>query len=179
MIRLIRWFPNALSISRMPLTSFAFIAAIEQRWWTGLVLLIGAVATDLIDGPIARALKVQSEWGKKYIDPFNDGYMGFVSMLSLALQPDGTVWRYFLPMSGALTIVLKILKHAESMPRFARFSIAVLPLCYTGTMTAILMAYAVRVQQDDSWVWWTLVIAGPPVVYFKWSRLQDWMNGHL
>jgi phosphatidylglycerophosphate synthase len=173
----IRWIPNAVSLMRIPLTLLALIAALDQRWYDALIWLSCAVVTDMIDGTVARALNARSEWGSKYVDPFCDGFMGFTSMLGLALQPGGYAWALYLPASLIIAIVLKLSKHSDSKLWHQRVSNAALPLCYSSTIIAVLMAYGIRIGGDTTWVYQTTFSLLPLMAYLKRQRIKDWWAG--
>jgi phosphatidylglycerophosphate synthase len=173
----ISWIPNAVSLMRIPLTILTVTAALDQRWYDAFVWLCSAVVTDMIDGTLARALNARSERGSKYIDPFSDGFMGFTSMLGLALQPGGYAWALYLPASLIIAIVLKLSKHSDSKLWHQRVSNAALPLCYASTMIAVLMAYAMRIGGDTTWVYQTTFSLLPLMAYLKRQRVKDWWAG--
>ena len=74
-----RQIPNLITLSRLVLTALFFIAinfAGHQRsiplcMWTALVIFLLAVASDALDGYLARSWKVESAFGR-VVDPFAD-----------------------------------------------------------------------------------------------------------
>ena len=173
------WIPNAISLSRLPLTLLAVDAALNQNWYDGFVWLSCAVVTDMIDGTVARLLNARSEWGTIYIDPYSDGFMGFVAMLGLALQPDGRFWAAYLPTALVIAVALKRSKHADDNLWRQRISRAALPLCYTSTIIILMMAYAIKIGGDTSWVYLTTFTIVPMMAYLKRRRIMDWWAGRF
>ncbi|MGC8624625.1 MAG: CDP-alcohol phosphatidyltransferase family protein [Phycisphaerae bacterium] len=74
-----RQIPNLITLSRLVLTALFFIAinvADRQRniplcMWSALVIFLLAVASDALDGYLARSWKVESAFGR-VVDPFAD-----------------------------------------------------------------------------------------------------------
>ncbi len=74
-----RQIPNLITLSRLVLTTLFFVAinfADHQRnislcMWIALVIFILAVASDALDGYLARSWKVESAFGR-VVDPFAD-----------------------------------------------------------------------------------------------------------
>jgi phosphatidylglycerophosphate synthase len=174
------WVPNLLSISRMPLT----VAAVYFRWIgngpLAFTYLAIAVFTDFIDGAVARRLKAESLIGKKYIDPFCDGFMTITAGFGLALGPTG----FWSAVPTGLTLVMaslfmKWLKHQDSLPKLKRFSNITLPFVYLVVITLILMHYAQEVSANDEWVWSTTAAGLLPALYFKRQRVIDWLSGRM
>ncbi|MGC9259502.1 MAG: CDP-alcohol phosphatidyltransferase family protein [Phycisphaerae bacterium] len=74
-----RQIPNLITLSRLVLTALFFIAinvADRQRnvplcMWSALVIFLLAVASDVLDGYLARSWKVESAFGR-VVDPFAD-----------------------------------------------------------------------------------------------------------
>ena len=74
-----RQIPNLITLSRLVLTALFFIAinfAGHQRsiplcMWTALIIFLLAVASDALDGYLARSWKVESAFGR-VVDPFAD-----------------------------------------------------------------------------------------------------------
>ena len=74
-----RQIPNLITLSRLVLTALFFIAInfagherdIPMCMWIALVIFLLAVASDALDGYLARSWKVESAFGR-VVDPFAD-----------------------------------------------------------------------------------------------------------
>ena len=90
-----RWtFPSLLSASRVPIAlavSFCVLSeAPDARFWAGWFVLIG-VATDFLDGYLARRFHQVSEFGK-IIDPLADKIGVGLVFVALAIAGDLELW---------------------------------------------------------------------------------------
>jgi cardiolipin synthase (CMP-forming) len=63
--------PNLLTLSRLVMAPFVIRAIIEGRHGRALALLLLAALTDVLDGGIARRMKLASQTGA-YLDPIAD-----------------------------------------------------------------------------------------------------------
>ncbi len=61
-----RWVPNALTVARIGLTLGTFPVALAGARGPFVALVLGAVLTDLLDGPIARATGAASKFGAQF-----------------------------------------------------------------------------------------------------------------
>ena len=79
-----RWtLPNQITALRLCMIPFLWILAIlELRFYVGLCLIL-AVATDLLDGYLARRLQLESEFGSR-LD----------SAVDIMLVTSGLIWLY-------------------------------------------------------------------------------------
>lgn len=87
----LRYVPNFLSASRLPIAAAFFV--VEEVQWRGALLVIGAL-TDALDGVIARRFKVRSRAGT-IIDPLFDKLFVLVVLAAFLAGPH-LGWAQFL-----------------------------------------------------------------------------------
>jgi cardiolipin synthase len=96
--------PNVLSISRVPLSLLASILLLRDLAVPAAIAALLAVLTDWLDGAVARARGMESEWGR-LLDPLADkaGFAFFGAGLAIThrLPP----WLLLLVVARDLLIV--------------------------------------------------------------------------
>lgn len=77
-LRMYRQVPNLITLARLALTVVFFLLininqpeSFSQQMWIAFVVFLVAVFTDILDGYLARAWKVESSFGR-VVDPFVD-----------------------------------------------------------------------------------------------------------
>lgn len=86
--------PNAISLARLPLSAAAGLALLDGLLVPSVALAVAAVATDWLDGVVARATSTESDWGR-VLDPLADK-AGFAFFgLCLALRHSIPWWALF------------------------------------------------------------------------------------
>ena len=86
--------PNALSLLRIamvPLFIWCFFAAFPNNRHWSMVIFLGAGATDVIDGWIARHFHQISLWGR-ILDPMADKLMVFSALICLTIVGIIPLW---------------------------------------------------------------------------------------
>jgi cardiolipin synthase len=84
------YLPNALSLSRVG-WALALAMSIRHDLWTlALVLYLAAVITDMVDGPVARHLDIDSAWGG-LLDHGSDAFFVIVVLTALCLHLEVTL----------------------------------------------------------------------------------------
>ena len=79
-----RQLPNVVTAVRLILTPFLVLAIIREQWTAALWLGIIAGVTDMVDGLVARLLKLSSRVGA-YFDPIADKLMLSAAYLALGV----------------------------------------------------------------------------------------------
>lgn len=101
--------PNGITLVRLALTPFFFLAVISSNYRLGLGLLILAGATDILDGLVARALGMYSPFGA-YLDPIADKVLLVTAYVALTWPNPGAttipVWLTVMALSRDVLIVL-------------------------------------------------------------------------
>ena len=83
-----RWVPNLLTGFRLVLVPAVISAILAGRHTQALVLFACAALTDVLDGAIARAFQISSQFGA-YLDPIAD--KALLSGVFLALALSGSI----------------------------------------------------------------------------------------
>jgi CDP-diacylglycerol--glycerol-3-phosphate 3-phosphatidyltransferase len=99
-----RFIPNMLSVSRIPLGGLAFTLAITGFWAAACVVLIAGALTDFIDGVIARRLGVASDFGRRVLDPLGDMTLTVASLMGLLVSGVWPWWIGVVLLSGIVTL---------------------------------------------------------------------------
>lgn len=76
---------NLVSVSRILLLPFFFLAVVYHRPGLGLALLVVAGITDLLDGYIARRFDLTTTFGE-YLDPATDKLLAAVGFIVLTID---------------------------------------------------------------------------------------------
>jgi len=115
----LRWVPNLLSASRLPIAGAFFV--VDELVWRGVLLFLGA-ATDALDGWIARQFRVQSRVGT-IMDPLFDKLFVLVVLAAFLAGPH-LGWAEFLLLIirdlyvGFGYVTAKVLKlYVQEVPR--------------------------------------------------------------
>lgn len=114
------WFTwaNALTGLRLLLAAPCAWAAVQQRWSLSALLLTAAIATDLLDGPLARRLDQASAFGG-LVDHATDAT--FVTLLLAGLAAIGYV-PWLLPILVAASFLQYVLDSRAHTGRALRAS---------------------------------------------------------
>lgn len=149
---------NYITLLRILLTPFFFVSLLtfnehhEDKYrWMALAFFLVAVATDALDGLIARAFKKKSTLGQ-FLDPLADkllllsGYLGLLFVQSLALRPPlwvtvTIVFRDLVILSGLIVIFLMTGKVRVQPNRLGKCTTAL----QMATLVAILLGLPVSV----------------------------------
>lgn len=96
--------PNALSFIRGLCGPLIVVAVFFDAWTAGFALFVYAVASDLLDGPIARRYSLVSQFGGR-LDHTADAVFTFSGMAVLA-------WQGFLPWALPLVQLVAFVEYA-------------------------------------------------------------------
>jgi cardiolipin synthase (CMP-forming) len=136
----LRTLPNLLSISRLAL-AVAFVLA--DRADARIVLVMVALATDYLDGWIARQFGPMTRLGA-LLDPFTDRVFALVGVSTFLFEGTLTTWQYFVMISRDLMTAVGFLV-ARAMPSLrgvafqARFPGKLVTVLQLATFIAILI----------------------------------------
>ena len=165
-------FANILSISRVLFSAAAAVIILRDgpiSW--SLALLLTAVATDWLDGQIARRTNTVSEWGK-ILDPAAD-------KISAALVGIALVWVDLIPLWFLGVVLLRDLLIAVGGVALVRYSGRVQMSNITGkiAVTAIAITFLMGLLRADQIVmdiciWITVGLLGFSLVIYS-SRLAS------
>ncbi|GAB3993619.1 CDP-alcohol phosphatidyltransferase family protein [Nocardioides marmoraquaticus] len=163
--------PNALTLLRIVVVPFFAWALLvdggsDTTWrWVAFALFAGAMATDKIDGDLARKHGLVTDFGK-IADPIADKAITGMALIGLAIVAD------FLPAWLWWTVAVVVLVREWSVT-FARLSIAkdvVMPAKQSGKVKTTLQGLALGGfvapfgLYDGAWswlvlLWWASAIA--------------------
>lgn len=107
----LRTLPNLLSISRLALAA-AFV--LLDRADIRIVLVMAALATDYLDGWIARQFGPMTRMGA-LLDPFTDRVFALVGVSTFLFEGTINTWQYFVMISRDLMTAVGFLV-ARAMP---------------------------------------------------------------
>lgn len=135
--------PNMFTVGNMALGFFAILAAFDGRWTAAPVAVFVAHALDILDGRIARWMRVSSPFGGEF-DSFADwisfGVAPGIMVFLLALKDYGRlgfVLAFFYVFAGAFRLARFNLKSHEADGPSLMFS--GLPIPVAGGFLAILV----------------------------------------
>ncbi|WP_343559868.1 CDP-alcohol phosphatidyltransferase family protein [Kiloniella sp. b19] len=109
-----RLVPNSLTLLGLCAGLSSIRAALEQNWELAVLGIVVAMVTDGLDGPAARLLKAQSEFGAQL-----DSLADFVNF---GVAPALVVYLWALPDAGGFAWALAILFAICCAMRLARFN---------------------------------------------------------
>lgn len=107
--------PNLFTVGNMALGFFAILAAFDGRWIAAPTAVFVAHVMDILDGRVARWMKVSSEIGGQF-DSFAD-------WISFGIAPALMVYNLALKDYGRLGIALTFLYILAGAFRLARFNL--------------------------------------------------------
>jgi phosphatidylglycerophosphate synthase len=109
-----RWVPHALSLARVVFVGAIYLAALRKDGPLFAVLVMGAVLTDILDGPLARHLGTAGRFGAN-VDSAAD-LMFYLSLpvWTYMFRPEIIVQhRYLLATFTVLYLAANVLSHAR------------------------------------------------------------------
>ncbi|HEY0248979.1 MAG TPA: CDP-diacylglycerol--glycerol-3-phosphate 3-phosphatidyltransferase [Gryllotalpicola sp.] len=140
--------PNAITVVRIlcaPVFLWMLLADAGQdgplRWWAG-VLFVVAIATDGLDGHIARSRNLVTELGK-LLDPIADKVLTGVALVGLSIL--GELWWW-------VTIVILVREVGITVYRFAVIRGGVIPASRGGKLKTLFQAIAISLALLPFWV---------------------------
>lgn len=173
---MIKYVPNALSLSRIPLSVALFIAAWHEMWESAAIFLVVALLTDALDGWVARHYNVESDFGADVLEPACDLALSVAAVAGLWLSGEWPLW---VPITlAALTVLLQA---AHSTPWLAvrRHAHWIHPIFFIAVIFWV-GAVIVDLAFADDWKGWLLLYsaAWAFIVLRKRERwMDDWIHG--
>lgn len=155
-----RQLPNAITIVRIlcaPVFLWMLLADAGSdgplRWWAG-VLFIVAIATDGLDGYLARRHDIVTDLGK-LLDPIADKVLTGAAFVGLSILGELDWW---------ITIVVLAREVGITIYRFAVVSDHVLAAAWMGKLKTVAQAVALSLallplaSVVGEWIWWVNVV---------------------
>jgi cardiolipin synthase (CMP-forming) len=136
----LRTLPNLISISRLAL---AAVFVVVERADVRIVLVMLALATDYLDGWIARQFGPMTRLGA-LLDPFTDRVFALVGVSVFLFEQKITTWEYFVMISRDLMTAVGFLV-ARAMPSLrgvafqARFPGKLVTVMQLATFVALII----------------------------------------
>jgi CDP-diacylglycerol--glycerol-3-phosphate 3-phosphatidyltransferase len=148
--------PNAITVIRILLAPVFFVMLLvddgQDGWlrWAAAVLFILAIATDGIDGHIARSRNLVTDLGK-LLDPIADKVLTGAALVGLSIL--GELWWW-------VTIVILVREVGITVWRFVQLSDRVIPASRGGKLKTLVQSIAISLfllplwTMFGDWVFW-------------------------
>ncbi|MGD8193893.1 CDP-diacylglycerol--glycerol-3-phosphate 3-phosphatidyltransferase [Herbiconiux sp. P18] len=152
--------PNAITIVRILLAPVFFVMLLADGgadgWlrWAAAVLFILAIATDGIDGHIARSRNLVTDLGK-LLDPIADKVLTGAALVGLSILNELPWW---------VTIVILVREVGITVWRFVQLSDRVIPASRGGKLKTLVQSVAISLALlpfptlFGDWVNWVNVV---------------------
>ncbi|MFB2555136.1 CDP-diacylglycerol--glycerol-3-phosphate 3-phosphatidyltransferase [Herbiconiux liangxiaofengii] len=153
--------PNAITIVRILLAPVFFVMLLADGgadgWlrWAAAVLFILAIATDGIDGHIARSRNLVTDLGK-LLDPIADKVLTGAALVGLSILNELPWW---------VTIVILVREVGITVWRFVQLSDRVIPASRGGKLKTLVQSVAI-----------SLALLPFPTLFGDWV---NWVNAVL
>lgn len=151
-----RQLPNAITIVRIVVAPvFLWMVLADQgangplRWWSA-VLFVVAIATDSLDGHLARANDIVTDLGK-ILDPIADKALTGCAFVGLSILGELPWW---------ITIVVLVREIGITVYRFIVIGDHVLAAAWMGKLKTVAQSVALTLgllplwTLVGDWVWW-------------------------
>lgn len=171
---MLKYIPNALSLSRVPLSVVLFWALYNDRWELATLLFMIALATDAVDGWFARRFNVTSKLGGDILEPVCDLALSIAVIAGLYYADAFSIW---VPVGLVVIAVLLQVSHATPFTWLKRHTFYIHPLFFCGVVLAAganLLSNTYPGRADLFVIYMmTWVIIGAS----KHQRILEWLAG--
>lgn len=140
--------PNLITIVRILLAPVFFWMLLADngadgalRWWAA-VLFIVAIATDGVDGAIARRYNLVTDLGK-LLDPIADKILTGAALIGLSILAELPWW---------VTIIILVREIGITVFRFVMLSDRVIPASRGGKLKTIMQSVAISLALLPLWL---------------------------
>lgn len=137
--------PNLISLFRIMLTVVLFVFLINRRSELAFILAVITALSDLLDGYLARALKVESDIGK-ILDPAADRLMVVLMAMGLSIGRYLPIWigiaflaREILAITGF--ILFRAMNFETGVLKFGKFAAGAVYVSLIGVILFPLFEY--------------------------------------
>ncbi|WP_084361704.1 CDP-diacylglycerol--glycerol-3-phosphate 3-phosphatidyltransferase [Herbiconiux solani] len=151
--------PNAITVIRILLAPVFFVMLLvdngDDGWlrWAAAVLFILAIATDGIDGHIARSRNLVTDLGK-LLDPIADKVLTGAALVGLSILGELPWW---------VTVLILVREVGITVWRFVQLSDRVIPASRGGKLKTLVQSVAI-----------SLALLPFPMLLGDWV---NWVNG--
>ncbi len=154
--------PNLITVVRIllaPLFIWMLLSDAGQdgalRWWAAALFIV-AIATDGIDGAIARSQNLVTDLGK-ILDPIADKVLTGGALVCLSIL--GELWWW-------VTIVILVREVGITVFRFAMLKDRVIPASRGGKLKTVLQSVAISLALVPLWL-----VLGDWIYWVNWSAM--------
>ena len=154
--------PNLITVVRIllaPLFIWMLLADAGQdgalRWWAAALFIV-AIATDGIDGAIARRQNLVTDLGK-ILDPIADKVLTGGALVCLSIL--GELWWW-------VTIVILVREVGITVFRFAMLKDRVIPASRGGKLKTVLQSVAISLALVPLWL-----VLGDWIYWVNWTAM--------
>lgn len=171
-----RYVPNALSLSRIPLSIALFAFAVNEAWGWAVACFSLALLTDALDGEVARHFRVESSIGANVLEPVCDLALSIAIVGGLYA---GGIWPLWVPIALVVMTALLQTSHATPFTRLKRHTYYIHPLFF------ILVVYVSGLALF--FVWQDREVSNLPSLLYsaawgiiasnKLDRVKTWLAG--
>lgn len=135
--------PNVISLTRIPMGVVVVILALQSARFAGMIILLFAVFTDVLDGYVARRYNMSSKLGELVLEPVCDMTLSVAAVAGLVLTG---VWPWWvavvlLVFAGVLQLISQFADANDVMRRLKRHQYYIHPLLFIVTMLVACMWY--------------------------------------
>ncbi len=142
--------PNAITVGRILFAPvFLYLMLVDggadgaARWWAAVLFIVG-IATDGVDGHIARSRNQVTDFGK-IMDPIADKILTGAALVGLSVL--GELWWW-------VTIVILVREWGITAMRFWLISDRVIPASIAGKIKTIAQSVAISLAMLPLWSLW-------------------------
>lgn len=171
---MVRYLPNALSTSRIPIGVALVISAATEAWWISSFLLLTGALTDAFDGYLAKRWDCRSKLGEN-IDALGDVALSGGALLGLTVAG---VWPFWVLIAAAsITAVFRLIEW-RGPKRLRHHPMYLLPVATIMLLGLIITQYAHLAFQPSGWkvaaVNAGLFVAFAIAIFLKRYRIREW-----
>lgn len=171
-----RFIPNALSLSRIPLAIAILLLSSQEAWLTAWICLVIGALTDALDGYLANRWNCRTPLGGQVLEPVCDLSLTLGAILGLWLAGGWSVW--ILAVAGAIAAAFQMVAWfgSEKLRRHQRY---LHPMGYVGLLYAIVAEYTHQALQPQGsttvLLSFILVAAFLAITFIKRARIKEWL----
>ena len=167
--------PNFFTAIRPVLAIWALSFALRDEWNWAFAIFAAAGLTDVIDGPLARGLRVETRLGKQVLEPIADTVYGACGMIALypAAFFSGLTTTMALAPVAILTLASGLGERQSRFPAFKRLCLQFHLHGYGAVAIAGNLFYGLKSAVPDSTIWMLAAVLTPIGYLLKSNRFHD------
>lgn len=173
---IVKQIPNALCIIRALLGIAVIPLALTGLWMAAFMAVAVAVATDMLDGYLAKKLDAKSDFGRDVLEPNCDLALVVGSLAGLVLS-ETVSWQPVVLLVAIPGIGAELLlKRRPEGSLGKKIHNGFMPLHYVAIAIAVFALYAYQAMGSDS-VWLLLLLI--PASVMAWEKRDRWYGAWL